>query len=184
MRPEIDHLRKLFVIDAQAGVITRLSRPSEDFSGLRHWRMWNKRFAGRAAGNIRTDGYVMISVHIDGVRHQILGHVLLWALHHGRWPMNELDHIDGVHSNNRIGNLREATRPEQMQNMKARLTQGAGRGVSVDARASIVRYYAHITINRKRRHLGSFDTPEAAHEAYLRAKRELHTFQPVPRDAS
>jgi len=37
-------------------------------------------------------------------------------------------------------------------------------------------FYSHITINRKIIHLGTFKTPELAHEAYVKAKRELHPF--------
>jgi len=35
------------------------------------------------------------------------------------------------------------------------------------------RFRAEITINRKSKHLGMFDTPHEAHEAYLKAKEEL-----------
>jgi hypothetical protein len=134
----IERLRALLAYDSETGVITRLRRPVEDFPSPRVWRMWNTRFAGKPTEQRRPDGYVMITIVDAGVKHFILAHRLGWALHHGRWPEHELDHGDGDGFNNRMGNLREATRPEQLQNMKPRLTQGAGRGVSTPGARSRV----------------------------------------------
>ena len=177
MRPPIDRLRQLFEFDFVTGVITRLQRPEADFSAFRHWRMWNRRYANMAAGNRRADGYVMVRVIIDGEKHDILAHILGWALHYGRWPEAELDHRDGIHHNNGIDNLREATRLEQMQNMALRSDR---MGTAFDPRSG--RYQALIGILGKKVHLGMFATKEEAHEAYLKAKAELHSFNPVIRD--
>ena len=84
--PPIDVLRRLFECDPAAGTLSRKPRPPDDFSALRHWRMWNVRYAGKEAGNRRTDGYVMVRVIVDGVKYDILKHRLIWALAHGRWP--------------------------------------------------------------------------------------------------
>ena len=46
------------------------------------------------------------------------------------------------------------------------------RGVSF--KKSTGKYTAQITFQRKKYHLGVFDSPEEAHKAYLRAKDELH----------
>lgn len=43
------------------------------------------------------------------------------------------------------------------------------------------KWTAHIRADGKQVYLGSFDTPEAASARYLKAKAELHPFQPVPR---
>lgn len=171
--PAIEVLRRFFDYDSVTGLLTWRARAAND----RHGRMRARRYEGRAAGSLRADGYVIVSPVIDGVTHRILAHRLAWALHHGKWPAAELDHIDGDHANNRLANLREAIRVEQMQNMVARPLMG----VSADARGSIIRYYAVIRARGERVHLGSFDTPEAAHAAYLEAKARLHSFQPVPR---
>jgi len=37
-------------------------------------------------------------------------------------------------------------------------------------------WHAQIQINGKKKHLGLFDTAKKASEAYLKAKKELHTF--------
>jgi hypothetical protein len=173
MRPEIDRLRELFELIPD-GTILHRPRPEGEFPSLRVWRMWNTRYNGKPAGSLRKDGYVMVNFVLDGERIDILAHVLVWVLHHGRWPVDELDHRDGVGSHNWIGNLREATRPEQMQNMRP-----GKRGTAFDPRDG--RYSAVIRVDGKRISLGRFDTEQAAHEAYLKAKAKMHTFQPVPR---
>ncbi len=43
------------------------------------------------------------------------------------------------------------------------------------------RWLAQIKVGGKARNLGLHDTAQAAHEAYVAAKAELHTFQPTIR---
>ena len=174
--PPIALLRRLFDYDPVAGSLTRRWRPPEDFSALRHWRMWNARYAGKEAGNRRTDGYIMVRVIVAGVKYDILKHRLIWTLVHNRWPEKGLDHRDGNLENNRIDNLREANQKQNMQNVTIR---SPTQGTNFDPRSK--RWQALLGLNGKRVHLGMFPTVEAAHEAYLRAKAELHQFQPVPR---
>jgi hypothetical protein len=174
--PAIELLRRLFECDPAEGTLTRKPRPPEDFSALRLWRMWNARYAGRAAGGRRTDGYIMVRVIIDGVKYDILKHRLIWVLTHGCWPEKGLDHRDGDMENNRIDNLREANQEQNLQNIAVR---SSTQGTNFDPRSK--RWQALLGLNGKKVHLGMFPTVEAAHEAYLRAKAELHQFQPVPR---
>jgi hypothetical protein len=138
--------------------------------------MWNVRFAGKEAGNRRTDGYIMVRVIIDGVKYDVLKHRLIWALLHGRWPEAGLDHRDGDAENNRIDNLREANQKQNLQNVVVR---SPTQGTAFDPRSK--RWQALLGLNGRKVHLGMFPTAQAAHEAYLRAKAELHQFQPVPR---
>ena len=138
--------------------------------------MWNVRYAGKEAGNRRTDGYIMVRVIVDGVKYDILKHRLIWALAHEQWPQAGLDHRDGDMENNRLDNLREATQRQNMQNIVVR---SPTQGTAFDPRSK--RWQAMLGLNGKKLHLGMFPTAEAAHAAYLKAKAELHQFQPVPR---
>jgi len=82
-----------------------------------------------------------------------------------------IDHIDGNKLNNRFRNLREATRSENNSNSKRPANNSSGfKGVSY--RKQVGRWTAQITVNNKRSHIGYFNTPEAAHAAYVRAAKQ------------
>ena len=76
-----------------------------------------------------------------------------------------IDHINRNPSDNRIKNLREATTILNAQN---KVFQG------VTKPKHTKKWAASITCNRKRMHLGYFDSAEQAHEAYILAKQKYH----------
>ena len=78
---------------------------------------------------------------------------------------NEIDHIDINSLNNHISNLRIATSKEQNLN-KDCVINARGYHLKKD------KYYAQIRNNRKATHLGTFDTAEEAHNAYLVAVKK------------
>lgn len=143
---------------------------------------WAKRLSGRTrigeiAGNLNAYGY--LRVRVAGISYA--AHRIAWLLTYGEWPTQTIDHINGVRTDNRIENLREATPLEQQQNLKLRKDNSSGyTGVR---RSRGERWQALIAIDGKRVCLGSFGSPEAAAEAYAKAKSELHTFNPVARAA-
>lgn len=106
--------------------------------------------------------------------HNTLIHRYIWLYVHGKWPDGVIDHIDGNAMNNRLDNLRDVSQHVNTQNnRKARSNNRSGfLGVHFDKNRNL--YKAEITMAGKNRHLGRFNTPEEAHEAYLKAKRELH----------
>lgn len=84
-----------------------------------------------------------------------------------------VDHEDGDGLNNRRYNLRIATRGQNQFNSRKPVTNKSGfKGVSWYKRRQI--WIATISLQDKTTHLGYFDTPEAAHEAYKKAAREMH----------
>ena len=127
---------------------------------------------GDIAGTIhRSTGYRRITVNGKQYR----AHRLIWFMVHGKFPVNMLDHINGNKLDNRISNLREATHQENMQNKtKADSDSKTGfLGVYLHQK----KFLARIQVSKgRRKYLGRFDTPEEAHEAYLKAKREHHKF--------
>lgn len=126
---------------------------------------------GDVAGFIDDEGYVKIKV--DSARYR--GHQLAWFMSYGVWA-KEIDHRNGVRSDNSIDNLRDASHSENQQNIGgARKHNKCGLlGASFNKRVG--RYHSQIQVDKKKIHLGFFDTAQLAHEAYLSAKAKLHPF--------
>lgn len=82
-----------------------------------------------------------------------------------------VDHVDGDRRNNTRSNLRLCTHGENMVNRKIHRSNKCGlKGVYADRN----KWRAQITVKGKQHHLGSFDTKELAHAAYLAAAERLH----------
>jgi hypothetical protein len=129
-------------------------------------RQWNGQFAGRRAGNLR-DGYRRIKIQ----GRTYTASRLAWLHVHGQWPKHEIDHINRARDDDRIANLREATRSENQQNAGTRADNTCGyRGVYWSKHRN--RWMAVINLPSKRLWLGHFDTPAKAHEAYQHAARQ------------
>lgn len=116
---------------------------------------------GSRAGSLWPSGY--IGIGFMGKR--ILAHRLAWFIHTGGWPVDDVDHINGVKTDNRICNLRAASRSQNMANTRrtARNTSGV-KGVHWCSRSQ--RWIARIMKDGKQIHFGAFkELPDAA-EAY------------------
>lgn len=128
---------------------------------------------GNIAGCDDHRGYLL--VRIDGVLHKC--HRLAWFYMYGVWPNYHIDHINGIRSDNRLCNIRNANVSENMQNQKTARKDNKTTGLlgsSFCKRDSNFR--AQIQINKKNKHIGYFNTPEEAHQAYIEEKRKLHPF--------
>jgi hypothetical protein len=133
--------------------------------------------AGTIVGCRDHKGYVL--VHVKGRNYR--AHHIVWLYFHGKLPMHQLDHINGIRDDNRISNLREATNAENSQNRQPTGSIGL-LGVSFEKKRN--RYKSQIKVNGRVKTLGYFKTPIEAYQTYLAAKRELHKFNPIPRQAS
>ena len=149
-------LKELLHYDPETGVFTWRVRRNQNVP------------AGHRAGHVNKRGYRMINISHD----LYAAHRLAVFYMTGQWPEDDIDHRAGARDDNRWNELRELTRTENMQNL-----QGAHR----DSKTGLLgvaptrgRFGAYIRANGKNRYLGSFDTPELAHAAYIKAKRELH----------
>jgi hypothetical protein len=102
-----------------------------------------------------------------------LAHRLAWFYVTGRWPANEIDHADRDKANNRIANLREATRSENQQNKPTYRNNRSGvKGVHWHKQHR--KYLAAIQRNGKKTHLGLFTNLSDAAEAYRTAALAMH----------
>jgi hypothetical protein len=124
---------------------------------------------GAVAGSLMGLGYLLS--YVDGCRY--LNHRLAWLYVHGYWPAAHIDHINGVRSDNRLANLREASHAQNLAHrVKLDKDNRSGyRGVSwCKARR---KWSAEVRHNGQRRRLGRFDNIEDAAKAYEAAAREL-----------
>lgn len=111
------------------------------------------------------------SVLVDGNRYR--AHRLAWFYTHGYWPSKHIDHINGDPSDNRLCNLREATRTQNMANSKRPITNTTGyKGVSWHKGAS--KYQVHIRHAGKIYYLGLFTSAKQGHKAYAAATKRLN----------
>lgn len=115
-------------------------------------------------------GYVLIRLD----RRLYYAHRLAWLYVHSEWPFDEIDHINGDRSDNRISNLRCVDRKTNQENIRSAPSTSASGflGVMFDTQKQM--YRSSITADGKRLHLGFFATPEEAHASYLTGKRLLH----------
>lgn len=125
---------------------------------------------GSVAGSIDLK-HRYLRIHINGRLY--LGHRLAWLYVHGEWPACEIDHRDRDRSNNRLSNLRCATRSENQQNKPVYRNNATG-AKGVHWHLQHRKYVAVIQFRGKRHHLGLFRTVEEASAAYQSASKQLH----------
>lgn len=138
--------------------------------GLFTWRSGRSKFqewlTGKVAGTL-ANGYT--SIILDGKKYS--AHRLVWLYVYGRWPIDQIDHVDGDRSNNRFSNLREADHQKNEANKPLRKDNSSGfKGVQFHPQTG--KWRARITFNKVQLHLGLFTSPEAAHAAYVIAAKK------------
>lgn len=152
-----DKVKQLFDYDPKTGVLRwRVSRRG-------------KTTPGQVAGNIQGNGYR----YVPFCGRLIGAHRVIWLYVNGVWPTGDIDHINRDRGDNRIENLRDVTRSQNMRNsIRKRTNASPYQGVCFDKASG--KWMASITTNYKQMHLGRYDTAEEAHNAYVKASKEIH----------
>jgi hypothetical protein len=148
-------------------------------TGIFTWRVKgsSRSPAGSTAGTKNTLGYVVFK--IAGTL--FYAHRLAWLYMTGEWPTKGIDHKNGIRGDNRFSNLREADQSQNSENLPMK-RKNSEYPIGVGFQKKLNKFRARITKNQKNYTLGFFDSPEAAHKAYLEAKKVIHTFNPAPRE--
>lgn len=109
------------------------------------------------------------AVYLLGHRFKV--HRLIWLWHHECYPTGDIDHINGNTNDNRIDNLRIATRAQNAANRMRKSKYGTGVDATADGK-----FVARITVpgTRNRIYLGRFDTKNEAAAAYIGASVVMH----------
>lgn len=169
--PTPEQLRQLLRYEPETGKMFWRERSpdcidaADDFVRRKICRNWNARLAGKEAFTSLKDGYRVGAIGNRPFR----AHRVIWAIAYGEWPGGEIDHIDCNRTNNRISNLREATRSQNAHNYGGR-GRSAFRGVGWDGRNK--KWQAQIFINGKQTKIGRFTSEVEAAVAYDKAARE------------
>ena len=150
-------LRELFHYEPETGVFTRLVRVTNNIP------------TSKPVGTLNQEGY--IRTKIDRQIHLL--HRLAWLYIHGHHPALLIDHINGIKTDNRMANLRQATITENMQNQR-KAQKGTKSGL-LGAYANSGKWKSAIQVDGITHNIGNFDTAIEAHEAYIAAKRRLHS---------
>lgn len=118
-------------------------------------------------------------MHVRFGRKSMLVHRLAWILMHGNIhdPSLEIDHVNGIRSDNRLCNLRLVSKKANMQNQHNISKSNRSGHVGVYWYKAKSKWTAQIRTDGKLVSLGYFpaDRIEDAIAARLEAKRRLHT---------
>lgn len=148
------------VIDVEHGFVTRVFS-----SGIRH----------SPVGNMRENGYLQLMVG----RKCVKLHRLIYEHVNGQIPDGfEIDHINGIRTDNRIENLRLVSRGENQQNRhRPNKNNKLGiKGVVYNKKNN--KFKSQIDVGGKKIYLGCFQTIEQAVFAYNKAACFYHTHNP------
>lgn len=149
-----ERLRELLHYDPATGIFTNIA-PRK------------KIVVGSVAGSLdQESGYWMIGLD----RRRYYAHRLAWLYVTGEWPSQLIDHRDGNRASNVFTNLRDAERAINQQNLRNPLP-GTASGL-MGAFKKRNRWESRVRVFGQVIRLGTFDTAEEAHAAYIEAKRK------------
>jgi hypothetical protein len=128
---------------------------------------------GDSVTGVSGDGSIHTTITINGKHKFFKAHQLAWLMTTGHLPVKHIDHINGVKTDNRWCNLREATISECLCNTgKRKDNTSTFKGVTFWPKRN--KFKAQITLNGKYHYLGIFRTAEEAYAAYCKAAKALH----------
>lgn len=123
---------------------------------------------GNRAGTAQK-GYIRIGLASKGYQ----AHRLAYLYMTGAWPNAQIDHVNGVRSDNRWQNLREATHSENQCNVSAQANNAVGfKGVRKSTTGP--NYQISVRKNHVVHEVCGFQTAEIANEFAVLMRETLH----------
>ena len=155
----------------------------EPETGHFYWlvRSGSRAKVGNIAGNKESIGYIRIRINNRGY----LAHRLAFLFMDGVYPSEQVDHVNGVRCDNRWSNLRAATQAQNCHNLHGPTKNNrSSRFLGVSWDIGMKKWRAGIRVDHKSIYLGCHDSEEDAYTAYLSAKRELHPYGEIAKEAA
>lgn len=119
-----DEVKDLLDYDPATGELKWKDRPDGSFASRRSASVFRSRWVGkRGFTAVSANGYSVGRIYDKSYA----AHRVVWAIVHGEWPASDIDHINGDRSDNRIANLRCATRAQNNMNRDIAVTGGVRR---------------------------------------------------------
>lgn len=161
-------LRKLLDCCPGSGTLIWRRRPRSFFKSDRSFKTWNSRFANKPAFiSINNHGYLIGFIFGKAYK----AHRVIWAHTKGQWPEQQIDHINGLKTDNRICNFRDVSQAKNLRNTCVHKDNESGcSGVSWHKPTS--KWRARIRVNGREKHLGLFHELEAAAATRKAAERQ------------
>ncbi len=165
------YLKQCFDYKPRLGVLVWRARPLSHFNSARAQAIFNGRFAGTVAGQVRARD---VKVSVDAVNY--MAHRIIWMWVYGEDPGElEIDHRNNDPLDNRRSNLRKATVNQNRQNALKRSDNTSGvKGVRRNGREGTRCWIAEITVDGRMKYLGAFYSEAEATSAVRAARRSLH----------
>jgi len=157
-----ERVREVIHYDPETGIFTRKVRLAQ-----RH-------HVGDRADMYITGGNAAGYHRVSWDSQRYLAHRVAWLYVYGEWPKGVIDHIDGNKANNAIANLRDVTDKINAENTRRPRANSKSGYLGVHWHEQNKKWVARIQVDKKNIHIGCFDDPQKAHEAYIEYKRKLH----------
>lgn len=151
MKPPIEFVQAWFAYDPVSGLLSRKLKRRDNIPDVLN------------PNRERVDFF--------GIRYRVTH--IIWVVHYGKWPDEMIDHKDHDRTNNKLDNLREATRAQNGWNRIERNPNGKGVTFRPD-KGKDKQWQAQIQADGNKMHLGFYATKEGAAEAYRQATIKYH----------
>ena len=110
-------MNRINLSDGELAVLTARIQKNYDYDD-RSGRLVNVKTGHVVKGNKNfSRPYPKMYFRTGGKMYAILMHHAVWAWHNGEFPTMQLDHVNGIETDNRIENLREVNAAENQLNI-------------------------------------------------------------------